>query len=70
MNAMRASEADSLRAGTRVEVETAAGSYRGELTRSHDGASDVELRYAGHHLRLHRWCVHRVRALDNTMPPG
>jgi hypothetical protein len=68
MNAMSASAADSLSAGTRVEVETASGSYRGELTRSHDGRSDVELRCAGHYLRLHRSCVRRVRSLDDAMP--
>jgi hypothetical protein len=69
MNAMSAPDADALRPGTLVEVETAAGSYRGELTRANDGGSDVELRYAGHHIRLHRWCLYRVRALDNAMPP-
>ena len=67
---MSALDADSLRAGTRVEVETESGSYRGELLRSDDGRCDVELRCAGHHVRLHRWCVRRVRALDDTTPPN
>ena len=65
---MSALDADSLRAGTRVEVETASGSYRGELTRSYDGSGDVELLCAGHYVRLHRWCVRRMRALDDTRP--
>jgi hypothetical protein len=70
MNAMSALDADSLRAGTHVEVETTSGSsYRGKLTRSHDGHCDVELRCAGHNIRLLRFCVRRVRALDDTMPP-
>jgi hypothetical protein len=70
MNAMSAPDADALRPRTLVEVETAAGSYRGELTRTHNCDSDVELRYAGHHIRLHQWCVYRVRGLDTTAPPG
>jgi hypothetical protein len=57
-----------MRAGTRVEVETVSGSYRGELTQSYDGRRDVELRCAGHYLRLRRSCVRRVRSLDNAMP--
>lgn len=66
---MSALDADSLRAGTRVEVETVSGSYRGELTRSDDGRGDIELRCAGHYVRLHRWCVRSVRALDDPVPP-
>ena len=66
---MSALDADSLRAGTRVEVETLSGSYRGELTRSHDGPGDIELRCAGHYIRLNRCCIRRVRTLDDTTPP-
>jgi hypothetical protein len=65
---MSALAGGSLRAGTRVEVETASGSYRGELTRSFDGHGDVELHCAGHYLRLHRSCLLRVRPLDTEMP--
>jgi hypothetical protein len=60
--------ADSLKAGTLVEVETTSGSYRGTLTKTYDGTTDVELRYAGHQVRLHRWCVHRVLASDPLDP--
>ena len=60
--------ADSLEAGTLVEVETTSGSYRGTLTKAYDGSADVELRYAGHHLRLDRWCIQRVLACDPLDP--
>jgi hypothetical protein len=56
--------ADSLKPGTLVEVVTASGSYRGTLTAAYDGRSDVELRCAGHKVRLHRWCIDRVLVLD------
>jgi hypothetical protein len=56
-----------LRAGTRVEVETVSGSYRGELTRSYDGRGDVELHCAGHYLRFQRSCLLRVRSLGTAM---
>jgi hypothetical protein len=60
--------ADSLMPGTLVEVETASGSYRGTLTKAYDGRSDVELCYAGHRVRLHRWCIKRVLAVDPIAP--
>jgi hypothetical protein len=67
MNAMSDSADGFMRAGTRVEVETASGSFRGELTRSFDGRGDLELHCAGHYLRLHRSCLLRVRPLDTSM---
>jgi hypothetical protein len=60
--------ADSLKAGTLVEVETASGSYRGTLIKAYDGSTDVELRYAGHKVRLHRWWIDRVLAADPFDP--
>jgi hypothetical protein len=56
--------ADSLKAGTLVEVETASGSYRGTLTKAYDGRTDVELRCAGHQIRLHQRCITRVLVFD------
>jgi hypothetical protein len=60
--------AGSLKAGTLVEVETTSGSYRGTLTKAYDGSTDVELRYAGHQVRLRRWCIQRVLASDPLDP--
>lgn len=60
--------ADLLKAGTLVEVETASGAYRGTLTQAYDGRTDVELRCAGHQVRLHRWCIDRVVALEPVAP--
>jgi hypothetical protein len=67
MNAMSDSADGFMRAGTLVEVETASGFYRGELTRSYDGRRDLGLHCAGHYLRLHRSCLLRVRPLDTSM---
>ena len=57
-------DADALDAGTMVQVETVDGCFRGTLVRPLEGGSDVELRCVGHHLRLDRRCIRRVRALD------
>jgi len=67
MNAMSDSAGAIMRAGTLVEVETASGSYRGQLTRPYDGRRDVELHCAGHYLRLHPSCLLRVRRLDTAI---
>jgi hypothetical protein len=60
--------ADWLKAGTLVEVETTSGSYRGTLTKAYDGSTDVELRYAGHQVRLDRSCIRRVLACGPVDP--
>jgi hypothetical protein len=57
-------DADTLEAGTTVQVETIDGSFRGILTRPLENGSDVELRCAGHYVRLDRRCIRRVRALN------
>lgn len=67
MNSMSALAGGFLGAGTRVEVETASGSFRGELSRSYDGRGDVELHCAGHYVRFHRSCLVRVRALGTAV---
>ena len=69
MDAVIDLNADSMQVGTLVEVETASGSYRGTLTRPLDRGSDVELRCAGHYLRVERRSIYRVRALGGTGPP-
>ena len=56
-------DADALDAGTLVQVETVDGCFRGTLTRPLENDSDVELRCAGHYLRLDRECIRRVCAL-------
>jgi hypothetical protein len=64
-------DADALDAGTKVQVETIDGCFRGVLIRplERDSESDVELRCAGHYFRLYRWTVRRVRALNGDLPP-
>jgi hypothetical protein len=57
-------DADALDAGTMVQVETVDGCFRGTLVRPLENGSDVELRCAGHHLRLDRRCIRSVSALD------
>jgi hypothetical protein len=47
-----------------VQVETVDGCFRGTLTRPLENGSDVELRCAGHYLRLDRSRIRRVRALN------
>ena len=59
MDGVNGLDADSLPAGTEVEVETASGSYRGTLTRPYSRGSDVELRCAAHYVRVHRRSIHR-----------
>ena len=62
-------DADSLEVGTRVQVETVYGCLRGVLTRPLEPGTDVELRCAGHVLRLRRSCVRRVLSLQTPAPP-
>jgi hypothetical protein len=69
MQAVNGTTAESLVAGTPVEVETVSGSYRGMLIKPHHPGTDVELRCAGHYVRVHWLSVHRVRALGRTMQP-
>ncbi len=69
MDAVTELNGDSMRVGTLVEVETASGSYRGTLTQPLDRSTDVELRCAGHYLRVERRSIYRVRALGSTGPP-
>jgi hypothetical protein len=57
-------DADALDAGIMVQVETVNGSFRGTLIRPLEHGSDVELRCAGHYLRLDRRCIRSVRALS------
>ena len=54
--------------GTRVEVETSSGCFRGTLIQPLEEGSDIELRYAGHYIRLHWWSVRKVRPLT-PLPP-
>jgi hypothetical protein len=58
-------DADALDAGTEVQVETVDGWFRGTLTGPLEDGSDVELRCAGHYVRLDSRCIRRVRALNN-----
>jgi len=58
-------DAEALDAGTLVQVESAAGCFSGTLTRPLEKGSDVELRCAGHYLRLDRRCIRRVRVLSS-----
>jgi hypothetical protein len=59
-------DADALPAGTVVQIETVDGCLRGTLTRPLESGSDVELRCAGHYLRLDCRSICRVRALSDA----
>jgi tRNA U55 pseudouridine synthase TruB len=61
-------DADALAAGTKVQVETVDGCFRGTLIRPLERDSDVEIRCAGHYVRLDRRCIRRVRALNGGPP--
>jgi hypothetical protein len=61
-------DADELAAGTKVQVETVDGCFRGTLIRSLKRDSDVELHCAGHDIRFDRRCIRRVRALNGGPP--
>jgi hypothetical protein len=61
-------DTDAFDAGAMVQVETAVGCFRGRLIRPLQSGSDVDLRCAGHYLRLDRGRIRRVRALN--VDPG
>jgi hypothetical protein len=56
-------DAAELAAGTKVQVETVNGCFRGTLIKSLKRDSDVELHCLGHDIRLDRRCIRRVRVL-------
>jgi chorismate synthase len=55
--------------GSHVSWEERLNGRLSQAIQPHDRGSDVELRCAGHYVRVHRRSIYRVRALDSTMPP-
>ena len=64
MDPVKASQSESLAAGSEVVVETVFGNYRGFLAQRHMQGSHVRLRSVGHDIWLHQGSVNFVRAVD------